>query len=69
MSNQKLEDYVKKNGTGKYQVASKKCPHSSCGIPMKMKKNGFYTRVVITITFAGQIRIRRYNVSSVGGQC
>jgi len=66
LSNQKPEDYVKKNGAGKYPSAPKKCPHSNCGIPMKMKKNGFYTRVVITLSFAGQIRIRRYKCLKCG---
>jgi len=66
LSNQKPEDYVKKNGTGKYPAAPKKCPHSDCGIPLEMKKNGYYTRLVITLTFAGQIRIRRYKCLKCG---
>jgi len=66
LSNQKPEDYVKKNNTGKYPAAPKKCPHSDCGIPIQMKKNGFYTRVVITLTFTGRIRIRRYKCLKCG---
>jgi hypothetical protein len=67
LSNQKPEEYVEKNGAGKYPAAPKKCPHSDCGIPLKMKKNGFYTRALITLTFAGRIRIRRYKCPKCGG--
>ena len=66
MSKQKPEDYIDKNGTGKYPAAPKKCPHSDCGIPLKMKKNGYYTRELITLEFVGRIKIRRYKCLKCG---
>ena len=53
-------DYVDKDGIGKYPDAPKKCPYGDCGVGIEMKKHGFYTRMLITITFTGKIRIRRY---------
>ena len=66
LSNQEAKDYVEKNGAGKYPAAPVKCPHGDCGIPLKMKKNGYYTREVITLTFSGRIRIRRYKCLKCG---
>ena len=66
MSNQKPEDYSDKNGTGKYPDAPAKCPYKDCGINLKMKKNGFYLRYVITERFFGRVRIRRYICAKCG---
>jgi len=66
MSKQKPEDYVDKDGAGEYPAAPKKCPFRDCGINLEMKKNGFYIRLLITITFAGIIRIRRYKCPKCG---
>jgi len=66
MSKQKPEDYVDKDGAGEYPAAPKKCPFRDCGINLEMKKNGFYIRLLITITFAGMIRIRRYKCPKCG---
>jgi len=60
MSKQKPEEYVAKDGAGEYPAAPKKCPFGDCGINLEMKKNGFYIRLLITIAFTGEIRIRRY---------
>lgn len=59
-SNQKPEDYVKKEGGGEYPDAPKKCPFGDCGVNLEMKKNGFYIRFLVTAMFSGMIRIRRY---------
>ena len=37
-----------------------KCPHRDCHTPMQLKKHGYYQRWLITETFQGHIRIRRY---------
>jgi len=66
MSNQKPEDYVEKEGTGEYPSAPKKCPYGDCGINLEMKKNGFYLRLLITITFTYLIRVRRYKCPKCG---
>jgi len=66
MSKQKPEDYVDKDGAGEYPAAPKKCPFRDCGINLEMKKNGFYIRLLITIAFAGIIRIRRYKCPKCG---
>ena len=66
MSEQKPKDYVDKNGIGKYPDAPGKCPYGDCGVNVKMKKNGFYIRLLITITFTGLIRIRRYKCPKCG---
>ena len=66
MTKHKPEDYVDKNGRGKYPEAPGKCPFRDCGVKLKMKKNGFYVRLLITITFTGSIRIRRYKCPKCG---
>ena len=66
LSKDKPEDYVDKNGVGKYPDAPGKCPFGDCGVNLQMKKNGFYIRLLITITFAGLIRIRRYKCPKCG---
>jgi len=66
MSEHKPEDYKNKDGAGKYPSAPKKCPYGDCGINLKMKKNGFYSRFLRTITFTGWIRIRRYKCWKCG---
>jgi hypothetical protein len=66
LSQHKPEDYVDKNGVGKYPEAPKKCPYGDCGVNLQMKKNGFYIRLLITITFTGWIRIRRYKCPKCG---
>ena len=60
MTKQKPGDYVKKDGVGEYPEAPKKCPFKECGIKLEMKKNGFYTRFLLTTMFSGMIRVRRY---------
>jgi len=45
---------------GVYPDAPSKCPFKDCGINIKMKKHGFYTRYLLTLIFAGKIKIRRY---------
>ena len=60
LSNQAPSEYVDKDGTGKFPEAPDKCPFKECRINIPMKKNGFYTRYLITLDFAGDIRIRRY---------
>jgi hypothetical protein len=66
MSKQKPKDYEGKDGAGKYPDAPGKCPYGSCGIGLKMKKNGFYTRHLITITNTFLIRVRRYKCPKCG---
>jgi transposase-like protein len=66
MTQNKPKDYVDKDGAGKYPPAPKKCPFGDCGINLEMKKNGFYIRMLITITFTGLIRIRRYKCPKCG---
>jgi len=66
LSEQKPEDYVAKNGAGRYPEAPKKCPYRDCGINLEMKKHGFYVRMLITIKFIGRIRIRRYKCPKCG---
>ena len=66
LSEQKPEDYVEKDGAGKYPPAPKKCPFGDCGVNLEMKKNGFYVRLLITITLSGWIRIRRYKCPKCG---
>jgi len=60
MSEQEPELYANKAGTGKYPDAPTKCPFKDCGINLTMNKNGFYRRYLITNTYTGTIRIRRY---------
>jgi hypothetical protein len=60
------EDYVNKEGSGQYPDAPKKCPYGDCGINIEMKKHGFYSRYLRTITFHGWIRIRRYKCPKCG---
>ena len=66
MSRNKPEDYVDKDGGGEYPEAPKKCPYGDCGINLEMKKNGYYIRLLITLTFTGRIRIRRYKCPKCG---
>jgi len=66
LSEYKPEDYATKGKADKYPDAPKKCPYGDCGINLKMKKHGFYSRFLRTITFAGWIRIRRYKCSKCG---
>jgi hypothetical protein len=66
MSKYRPEDYVEKGGIGEYPAAPKKCPFGDCGINLEMKKNGFYIRVLITITITYRIRIRRYKCPKCG---
>jgi hypothetical protein len=66
LSKNKPEDYVDKHGVGKYPEAPKKCPYGDCGVNIEMKKHGYYTRMLITITFTGKIRIRRYKCRKCG---
>ena len=60
MSKYKPDEYISSEGVGKYPEAPEKCPYGDCGINLSMKKNGFYSRFLITITFSGRIWIRRY---------
>ena len=66
ISEQNPEDYTDKNGVGKYPDAPGKCPFKDCGVNLRMKKNGFYVRYVITARFSGRIRIRRYKCAKCG---
>ena len=66
LSEYKPEEYADKGKAGKYPDAPKKCPYGDCGINLKMKKHGFYSRFLRTITFAGWIRIRRYKCPKCG---
>jgi hypothetical protein len=66
LSKHKPEDYIDKDGAGEYPPAPKKCPFGGCGVNLEMKKNGFYIRALITFTFSGRIRIRRYKCPKCG---
>jgi transposase-like protein len=66
LSNHTPEDYVERNGNGIYPDAPKKCPFKTCGIPIEMKKHGYYFRFLVTIAFTGRIRIRRYKCPKCG---
>jgi len=66
MSKQKPEDYVEKDGVGEFPAAPRKCPFGDCGINLEMKKNGFYIRLLITITSTHLIRVRRYKCVMCG---
>ena len=66
LSKHRPEDYVEKGGVGEYPAAPYKCPFGDCGTNIEMKKNGFYVRLLITITFTGWIRIRRYKCPKCG---
>jgi transposase-like protein len=65
-TNQNPKDYVEKGGSGAYPESPERCPHPSCGLPLRMSKNGYYSRYIITASFAGQIRIRRYKCKKCG---
>jgi len=66
LSRNRPEDYAEKKGNGEYPDAPKKCPYGDCGIKLEMKKHGFYVRLLITLTFCGRIRIRRYKCPKCG---
>jgi transposase-like protein len=66
LSKYRPEEYVDKEGIGKYPDAPNKCSYGDCGINLKMKKHGFYSRFIRTITFTGWIRIRRYKCLKCG---
>jgi len=66
LSKNKPKDYLDKKGKGEYPDAPKKCPYGDCGVCIEMKKHGFYTRMLITLTFTGMIRIRRYKCALCG---
>ena len=66
LSRKKPGDYTEKNGNGEYPNAPKKCPFGDCGANLEMKKNGYYIRMLITFTFSGHIRIRRYKCPKCG---
>ena len=55
-TNNSPQTYVEESG--KYPDAPSRCPH--CHNPVKLSKHGFYTRYIILLLFAGNIRIRRY---------
>jgi hypothetical protein len=59
-------DYRIEDGAGAYPDAPAKCPHRDCGMPVKMKKHGYYRRYLITKAFKGYIRIRRYKCPVCG---
>lgn len=60
-----LEDYVG-GAEYLYPEAPEKCPHSNCGISMKLKKHGFYMRHVIEAEYVIEIKIRRYKCTVCG---
>ena len=61
ISKQRPEDYlVSGNNTGEYPGAPSKCLFKDCGMPMPLKKHGFYTRYLLLSDFSGEIKIRRY---------
>ena len=64
-SEQKPGDYIK-SGSGSYPGAPGRCPHKNCKTPKKLKKHGYYQRYLMTPTFCGKIRIRRYICSVCG---
>ena len=66
LSKYKPKDYIDKTGRGEYPAAPKKCPYGDCGVNIEMRKSGFYNRMIITITFTGRIRIRRYKCALCG---
>jgi len=45
---------------GEYPEAPAKCPFKGCGVPVPMKKHGYYRRYLISLGFSGDIKIRRY---------
>ena len=67
-SQQRPQDYCTDSDgkfCGKFPGAPSKCPFKNCGIPMPMKKHGYYCRCLITFGFSGEIKIRRY----ICGKC
>jgi hypothetical protein len=58
--------YADAAGNGEYPEAPDKCPHKGCGMPVRMKKHGFYRRYVLTGTFVGRIKVRRYKCPACG---
>jgi hypothetical protein len=54
-------------GTGGiYPEAPEKCPHRDCGMPVRMRKHGYYRRYIFTNTFKGLVRVRRYKCPVCG---
>jgi len=66
LSKQEPKDYTRKDGNGEYPPIPRKCPYGDCGINLEMKKNGFYIRMLITITVTYWIRVRRYKCPKCG---
>jgi hypothetical protein len=60
------ETYASAEGVGEYPEAPQRCPHKDCGMPVRLKKHGFYKRYVLTGTFRGMIRVRRYKCPVCG---
>jgi hypothetical protein len=63
---QRPEDFADKNGGGVFPGAPRRCPFGDCNINLEMSKHGFYSRCLITPTFCGIIRIRRYKCRKCG---
>ena len=55
----KPSDYQEEKSKN-YPDAPKRCPHKGCKARVAQRKHGYYSRNVITINFAGAIRVRRY---------
>lgn len=65
----KAKDEMTAYTTGKdtlYPEAPLKCPHPDCGVRVKMKKHGFYSRWLIDTRFMGKIKVRRYKCPLCG---
>jgi len=60
------KDYIDGSCTCEYPDAPSKCPFKDCGLPIVMRKNGFYCRCLITVEFNGTIKIRRYKCGKCG---
>lgn len=57
--------FAEKNET-LFPKAPEKCPIPSCGMPVQMKKHGFYERYIISREYCGYIHIRRYYCACCG---
>jgi hypothetical protein len=63
VTKEEADAYV--NG-GQFPEAPDRCPNKACKKPVKLKKHGFYRRYLITKSFKGYIRVRRYKCPLCG---
>jgi len=53
------KDFSTRN-SGIFPPPPQKCPFKDCGLPVKFRKHGYYTRYYISGIFTGVLYIRRY---------